>query len=190
MRQRAANLRVSPSKASLRNALFAIARGRRALVVSGRRPSPLSGSELPRVRATTSMPASGDARLSLPRFRLEAVSSRWRPWLVVRHWSDPSATTRPPTAKLPDFETNRSASSACRRDRPGIRQLHLRPLLRILWPGGRSRYTYALSFEDGTGRVDLTESGSQEPPNQAGAPCFVQQVYSALRSHARSSGNN
>src|SRR5205814_8158912 len=47
-----------------------------------------------------------------------------------------------------------------------------------------------LSFENGTWRVDLTESLDPESrPNQDRRAMFlVQQVYSALRSHARSSG--
>jgi len=130
------------------------------------------------------------ARLSLPRFRLEAVSSRRRPWPVVRHWSDPSAITRPRPQNYPTSRQTGSASSACRATTALVSASYTYDRFFGFFGRGRSRYTYVLSFEDGTWRVDLTEALDPESrPNQDRRAMFlVQQVYSALRSHARSSG--
>jgi ketosteroid isomerase-like protein len=93
----------------------------------------------------------------------------------------------PALAKLHDFETNRirvqrasgatalvSASFTCDR-------------FFGFFGWSRSRYTYTLRYEDGAWPIDLTESIDPESrSNQNRRAMFlVQQVYTALRSHAR-----
>src|SRR5204862_4636107 len=96
----------------------------------------------------------------------------------------------PAPAKLPDFETNRIRVERLSGATALVSASYTYYRFFGFFGRGRSRYTYTLCFEDGTWRVDLTESLDPESrPNQDRRAMFlVQQVYSALRSHARSGG--
>jgi len=182
----------SANRRIVRNALFAI-----AMVVAlwwflAGRPSPLSGSELPArvLRDYIDAARRGDcaavvAALSA-RSRELAVAAVAGRSTVERSFCDYS----PAPAKLPDFETNRIRVERVSGATALVSASYTYDRFFGFFGRGRSRYTYALSFEDGTWRVDLTESLDPESrPNQDRRAMFlVQQVYSALRSHVRSSG--
>jgi hypothetical protein len=182
----------SANKRVFRNALFAF------VVVAGLwwfladRPSPLSGWELPARALRDYIDA---ARRRDCAAVVAALSARSRE-LAVAAVADRSTLERsfcdysPATAKLPDFETNRIRVERVSGTTALVSVSYTYDRFFGFFGRGRSRYTYALTFEDGSWRVDLTESLDPESrPNQDRRAMFlVQQVYSALRSHARSSG--
>jgi hypothetical protein len=182
----------SANKRVFRNALFAF------VVVAGLwwfladRPSPLSGWELPARALRDYIDAARRrdcaavvAALSARSRELAAAAVAGRSTLE-RSFCDYT----PATAKLPDFETNRIRVERVSGTTALVSASYTYDRFFGFFGRGRSRYTYALTFEDGTWRVDLTESLDPESrPNQDRRAMFlVQQVYSALRSHARSSG--
>jgi hypothetical protein len=96
----------------------------------------------------------------------------------------------PATAKLPDFEPNRIRVERMSRTTALVSASYTYDRFFGFFGRGRSRYTYTLHLEDAVWRVDLTESLDPESrSNQNRRAMFlVQQVYTALHSHARSSG--
>jgi hypothetical protein len=184
---------VSTIKRVFRNALFAIAVVAALWWFLADRPSPLlSGSELPArvLRDYIDAARRGDGAAVVA-----ALSARSRE-LAVAVVAGRSTLERsfceysPATAKLPDFETNRIRVERVSGATALVSASYTYDRFFGFFGRGRSRYTYALSLEDGTWRIDLTESLDPESrPNQDRSAMFlVQQVYSALRSHARSSG--
>ena len=182
----------SASKRVLRNALFTIAVVAALWWFLADRPSPLSGWELPARALRDYIDA---ARRRDCAAVVAALSARSRELAVAvvmgrstleRSFCDYS----PATAKLPDFETNRIRVERVSGASALVSASYTYDRFFGFFGRGRSRYTYALSFENGAWHVDLTEALDPESrPNQDRRAMFlVQQVYSAVRSHARSSG--
>ncbi len=156
------------------------------------RPSPLSGSESPAraLRDYIDAARRGDcavviAALSTRSRELAGVAVAGRSTLEGSF-----CEYSPAAAKLPDFETNRIRVERVSGATALVSASYTYDRFFGFFGRGRSRYTYTLSFEDGTWRIDLTESLDPESrSNQDRRAMFlVQQVYSALRSYARSSG--
>jgi len=192
MRQRAANLRVSHHQASLPETHCSQSPWSPRSCGSGRSAVAVERSELPARVLRKLHPIAarrGTARLSLPRFRLEAVSSAVAAVVGVRHWSDPSANYSARTAKLPDFETNRIRVERVSGGPPGYCKLHLRPLLRILWAGSQPLHPTPSRLKTDLG-VDLTESWiPRAGRTRTGAPCFSSNRCTRTEVHARRAAN-
>src|SRR5437762_9640753 len=96
----------------------------------------------------------------------------------------------PATAKLPDFETNRIRVQRISGNTALVSASYTYDRFFGFFGRGRARYTYTLRLEEGSWRIDLTESLDPESrSNQDKRAMFlIQQVYSVLRSQARSSG--
>ena len=94
----------------------------------------------------------------------------------------------PASAKLPDFETDRIRVERVSGPTALVSASFTYDRFFGFFGRGRARYTYALRFEDGAWRIDLTESLDPESrSNQDRRAMFlVQQVYSVLRSRVRS----
>ena len=174
-------------KRVLRNALFAIAVVAALWWFLADRPSPLSGWELP---AKTLRDYINAARRRDCAAVVAALSARSRE-LAVAAVTGRSTLERsfcdysPAPAKLPDFETNRIRVERVSGTTALASASYTYDRFFGFFGRGRSRYTDALSFEDGTWRIDLTKSlDPKSRPNQDRRAMFlVQQVYSALRSH-------
>jgi hypothetical protein len=179
-------------KRVLRNALFTIAVVAVLWWFLADRPSPLSGSEpaAKALRAYIDAARRGDCAAVVA-----ALSTRSRE-LAIAVVAGRSTVERsmceysPASAKLSEFETNRIRVERVSGATALVSASYTYDRFFGFFGRGRSRYTYDLAFEDGTWRVDLTQSLDPESrPNQDRRAMFlVQQVYSALRSHARSSG--
>jgi hypothetical protein len=96
----------------------------------------------------------------------------------------------PATAKLHEFETNRIRVQRVSGDTALVSASYTYDRFFGFFGRGRSRYIYTLTREDGVWRIDLTESLDPESrTNQNRRVMFlVQQVYTALHSHARKTG--
>jgi hypothetical protein len=179
-------------KRAFGKALFAIAVVAALWWFLADRPSPLSGWESP---ARVLHDYIDAARRRDCAAVVGALSARSRE-LAVAAVAGRSTLERtfcdytPATAKLPDFETNRIRVERVSGATALVSASYTYDRFFGFFGRGRSRYTYTLSFEDGTWRVDLTESLDPESRSNRDrrAMFLVQQVYSALRSHARSSG--
>ena len=182
----------SANKRAFRKALFAMAAVAALWWFLADRPSALRGLELPAralrdyIDAARRRDCAAVVAALSARSRDLAVAAAAGRSTLERSFCDYS----PAPAKLPDFETNRIRVERVSGATALVSASYTYDRFFGFFGRGRSRYTYALLFEDGTWRVDLTESLDPESrPNQDRRAMFlVQQVYSALRSHGRSSG--
>ncbi|HEY6207205.1 MAG TPA: nuclear transport factor 2 family protein [Chthoniobacterales bacterium] len=96
----------------------------------------------------------------------------------------------PATAKLQEFETNRIRIERVSGNTALVSASYTYDRFFGFFGRGRSRYTYTLAREDGIWRIDYTESLDPESrSNQNRRAMFlVQQVYTALHDHVRSTG--
>jgi hypothetical protein len=182
----------SPLKRAVRNALLAIAAIAALWWFLADRPSPLSGWQPPARALRNYIDA---ARRRDCAAVVGALSKRTRELALAtiagRSGLEPSfCDYSPATAKLPDFETNRIRVERASSTTALVSASYTYDRFFGFFGRGRSRYTYTLCYEDGAWQIDLTESLDPESrTNQNRRAMFlVQQVYSALHSHARSSG--
>jgi hypothetical protein len=181
----------SPVWRALRNALLAIAVSALLWWFLADRPSPLSGWQAPAKALRNYIEAAQRRDCAAV---VAALSNRTRE-LAVADVAGRSTVEKtfcdytPAPAKLPDFETNRIRVARVSGTAALVSASYTYDRFFGFFGRGRSRYTYTLRNEDGAWRVDLTESlDPQSRSNQNRRAMFmVQQVYSALRSHARSS---
>ena len=156
------------------------------------RPSPVSGWQAPAKALRNYIEAAQRRDCAAV---VAALSNRSRA-LAVANVTGRSTLEKtfceytPAPAKLPDFETNRIRVDRISGQTALVSASYTYDRFFGFFGRGRSRYTYTLRLEDGAWRVDLTESLDPESrSNQNRRAMFlVQQVYTALRSHARTSG--
>src|SRR6266487_6700452 len=182
---------MSAIKRVLRNALFASAMLLLLWWILADRPSPLSGSGPPAKALRDYIDAArhGDCAAVVA-----ALSTRSRE-LALASVAGRSTLERsfceytPATAKLPDFETNRIRVQRVSGTTALVSASYTYDRFFGFFGRGRTRYTYTLRLEEGSWRIDLTESLDPESrSNQDKRAMFlVQPVYSVLRSQARSS---
>lgn len=155
------------------------------------RPSPLSGWQAPAKALRNYIEAArrGDCVAVVAALSKRSLELA-RATVVGRSTVEKSfCEYTPATAKLPDFETNRIRLERMSTTTALVSASYTYDRFFGFFGRGRSRYTYPLTLEDGAWRIDLTESIDPESrSNQNRRASLVQQVYTALRSHARSSG--
>ena len=117
---------------------------------------------------------------------LAAATIAGRANLVERSMCDYT----PATAKLHEFETSRIRVQRVSGNTALVSASYTYDRFFGFFGRGRSRYTYTLAREDGVWRIDLSESLDPESrTNQNRRAMFlVQQVYTALHDHVRSTG--
>jgi hypothetical protein len=155
------------------------------------RPSPLSGWQAPAKALRNYIEA---ARRHDCAAVVAALSKRTRELAVTimpgRLLLDSLCEYTPAPAKLPEFETNRIRVEDASRTTALVSASFTYDRFFGFFGRGRSRYNYTLRLEDGAWRIDLTESLDPESrSNQNRRAMFlVQQVYTALHDHVRSTG--
>jgi hypothetical protein len=156
------------------------------------RPSPLSGWQAPAKALRNYIEA---ARRHDCAAVITALSKRTRELAITimpgRLLLDSFCEYTPAPAKLPEFETNRIRVEHASRTTALVSASFTYDRFFGFFGRGRSRYTYTLQLEDGAWRIDLTESLDPESrSNQNRRAMFlVQQVYTALHDHVRSTGS-
>jgi hypothetical protein len=182
----------SGAKRAMRNALLAIIALALIWWTLADRPSPFKPWQPPAIALRTYIEA---ARRNDCAAVVGGLSNRTRE-LAVASVAGRSTLEKafceytPAAAKLPDFETDRIRVERVSGTTALVSASYTYDRFFGFFGRGRSRYTYTLCYEDGAWRVDLTESIDPESrSNQNRRAMFlVQQVYTALHSHARSSG--
>src|SRR5438093_975413 len=182
----------SPIKRAMGKALLAIALIALLWWFLEDRPSPLSGWQAPAKALRNYIEAArrGDCAAVVAALSTRSLELA-RATVVGRSTVEKSfCEYTPATAKLPDFETNRIRLERMSTTTALVSASYTYDRFFGFFGRGRSRYTYPLTLEDGAWRIDLTESIDPESrSNQNRRAMFlVQQVYTALRSHARSRG--
>jgi hypothetical protein len=182
----------SRAKRAVRNALLTIAAIALLWWFLEDRPSPLKPWQAPAKALRDYIDAARGHDCAAV---VAALSNRTRE-LAIANVSGRSTVEKtfceytPAPAKLPDFETNRIRVERVSGTTALVSASYTYDRFFGFFGRGRSRYSYTLHLEDAVWRVDLTESLDPESrSNQNRRAMFlVQQVYTALHSHACSSG--